>query len=177
VAPGIFEVVHRPLISAEIASALARHLRVPAISVANYSRNPFRRHCNHAVAQAHHPLRIDNEEVDMSVQIIPGRDMRAGNRKARRVIRECTSVDAAVAIGTCAVGADLDTGNSSTTAVLWRPAPADRWLIPTHPIDPPYGGPDLSAHRARIFDQLYDELMRSSGCLLASKNASIGGGC
>ncbi len=32
VAAGISEVVHRPLISAEIASALARHLRVPAIS-------------------------------------------------------------------------------------------------------------------------------------------------
>ena len=32
VAAGISEVVHRPLISAEIASALARHLRVSAIS-------------------------------------------------------------------------------------------------------------------------------------------------
>jgi signal transduction histidine kinase len=32
VTAGVSEVVHRPLISAEIASALARHLRVPAIS-------------------------------------------------------------------------------------------------------------------------------------------------
>ena len=32
VAAGVSEVVHRPLISAEIASALARHLTAPAIS-------------------------------------------------------------------------------------------------------------------------------------------------
>jgi hypothetical protein len=51
------------------------------------------------------------------VQIIPGRDVRAGNPKTRRVIRQCTFVGAAVAIGICAVGAfaDLDTGNSSAT--------------------------------------------------------------
>ena len=87
----------------------------------------------------------------MSVQIIPGRDVRAGNCKARRVIRQCTFVGAAVAIGICVVGAfgaNLDTGNSSATAVLSRPAPADRWLIPPRPIDPPYGDLDLSAQRA-----------------------------
>jgi hypothetical protein len=61
------------------------------------------------------------------VQIIPGRDVLASNRKARPVIRQCTFVGAAVAIGICAVGAfaDLDTGNSSATAVPSRPAPAE----------------------------------------------------
>ena len=46
------------------------------------------------------------------MQIIPGRDVQTGNRKARRVIRQCTFVGAVVAIGIGAVGtfgADLDT--------------------------------------------------------------------
>ena len=125
----------------------------------------------------------------MSVQIIPGRDVRAGNCKARRVIRQCTFVGAAVAIGICVVGAfgaNLDTGNSSATAVLSRPAPADRWLIPPRPIDPPYGELDLSAQRAQIVDQLYEELMRQTapGCSSSrpgpaetANSAAMGSGC
>jgi signal transduction histidine kinase len=41
VAAGISEIVHRPLISAELASALARCLTPSEVSVANYSRNAF----------------------------------------------------------------------------------------------------------------------------------------
>jgi signal transduction histidine kinase/CheY-like chemotaxis protein len=40
-AAGISEVVHRPLISAELASALARCLTVPKFRSANYTRNTF----------------------------------------------------------------------------------------------------------------------------------------
>jgi signal transduction histidine kinase len=41
VAAGISEIVHRPLISAELASALARCLTISEVSVANYGRNAF----------------------------------------------------------------------------------------------------------------------------------------
>ena len=41
VAAGIAEIVHRPLISAELASALARCLTGPENSAANYGRNAF----------------------------------------------------------------------------------------------------------------------------------------
>jgi signal transduction histidine kinase len=41
VAAGISEVVHRPLISAEIASVLARWLRFPKVRSASYDRNAF----------------------------------------------------------------------------------------------------------------------------------------
>jgi signal transduction histidine kinase len=43
VAAGISEIVHRPLVSAELASALARCLTSSEISVANYGRNAIRR--------------------------------------------------------------------------------------------------------------------------------------
>jgi len=41
VAAGISEVVHRPLISAEIASVLARWLQFPKVRSASYDRNAF----------------------------------------------------------------------------------------------------------------------------------------
>jgi DNA-binding NtrC family response regulator len=41
VAAGIADVVHRPLMSAELASALARCLTTSEVSVASYSRNAF----------------------------------------------------------------------------------------------------------------------------------------
>jgi DNA-binding NtrC family response regulator len=40
-AVGISEIVHRPLISTELASALARCLTPSEVSIANYSRNAF----------------------------------------------------------------------------------------------------------------------------------------
>ena len=44
VAAGISEIVHRPLISAELASALARCLTISEVSVANYGRNAISRY-------------------------------------------------------------------------------------------------------------------------------------
>ena len=44
VAAGISEIVHRPLVSAELAPALARCLTVSEISLANYGRNAFPRY-------------------------------------------------------------------------------------------------------------------------------------
>ena len=41
VAAGISEIVHRPLISAELASALARCLTISEVSVTNYGRSVF----------------------------------------------------------------------------------------------------------------------------------------
>ena len=68
---------------------------------------------------------------------------------------------------------DPGTGYSTAIAV---PSHSARGPIPAHPIDPPGTHPNRSLQRARIVDQLYEEIMRSSGCFLAS-NASITGGC
>jgi len=70
-------------------------------------------------------------------------------------------------------GADPETGHSTAIGV---PSRAARRAVPAHPIDPTDTNPNPSLQRARIVDQLYEEIMRSSGCFLAS-NASITGGC
>ena len=62
-------------------------------------------------------------------------------------------------------------------AVPAQAAPDGRRPLPAHPIDPPDARPDRSMQHGRTVDQLYEELMRSSGCFLGSNNASIGGGC
>jgi hypothetical protein len=81
------------------------------------------------------------------------------------------------AISVSSFGADLGTGYFSAIAVPPQAAPASRRLIPAHPIDPPDARPGRPMQRGRIVDQLYEEVMRSSGCFVASSNASIGGGC
>jgi hypothetical protein len=81
------------------------------------------------------------------------------------------------AISVSSFGADQRTGYSVAIAVPPQAASVGRRPIPAHPIDPPDAKPDRSMQRARIIDRLYEELMRSSGCSLASNNASIGGGC
>jgi hypothetical protein len=81
------------------------------------------------------------------------------------------------AISVSSSGADLGSGYSTAIAVPPQVAPAGRRPIPARPIDPRDAKPDRSIQRSRIIDQLYEELMRSSGCSLASNNASIGGGC
>jgi hypothetical protein len=78
-----------------------------------------------------------------------------------------------VAISISTYGADLGTRHSTALAVPSQCASAGGRPTPVCPINPPDATPD----RSRIVDQLYEELMRSSGCLLASKNPSIGGGC
>ena len=81
------------------------------------------------------------------------------------------------AISGSSFGADPGTGYSTAIVLPPQAAPAGRRPIPVHPIDPPDATPDRSIQRTRIVDQLYEHLMRSSGCSLVSNHASIGGGC
>jgi 2-polyprenyl-6-methoxyphenol hydroxylase-like FAD-dependent oxidoreductase len=90
----------------------------------------------------------------------------------------------ALAIGAClgaisvsAYGADLAIGYSRAVAASPHSAPTGRRSIPARPIDPPDREPNRVVQRAALVDQLYDDLMRSSGCVLASSKAAIGGGC
>ena len=80
------------------------------------------------------------------------------------------------AISGSSFGADPGTGYSTAIVLPPQAAPAGRRPIPAHPIDPPDAKPDRSIERSRIVDQLYEHLMRLSGCSLVSNNASIGGG-
>ena len=81
------------------------------------------------------------------------------------------------AISVSAYGANLETGYSRAVAAPPRSAPAVRRSTPARPIDPPDAELNRPLQRAELVDQLYDHLMRSSGCALASSKASIGGGC
>jgi hypothetical protein len=74
-------------------------------------------------------------------------------------------------------GADPVTGYSAAIAAPSHTAPAARRPIPARPIDPPNINPDRSMQRARTVDRLYEEVMRSSGCYLAARNAAITDGC
>ena len=117
----------------------------------------------------------------MTLQIASGHHAPAA-KTVHSAIGRCHAAVIVVSAGFFAIsvssfGADLQTGYS--TAIVFPPqaAPAGRRPIPAHPIDPPDAKPDRSIQRTRIVDQLYEHLMRSSGCSLASNNASIGGGC
>jgi hypothetical protein len=83
----------------------------------------------------------------------------------------------AISIG--ALGADLGTEYSTAIAVRPPAAPAGRRTIPAHPVIPRDTKPELSAQRARIVDQLYEEIMRRSAseCSSARNNASMAGEC
>ena len=76
-----------------------------------------------------------------------------------------------------AYGADLEAGYSRAVSAPPRPAPAVRRSIAARPIDPPDREPNRLVPRVVLVDQLYDQPMRSSGCVLALSKASIGGGC
>jgi hypothetical protein len=98
----------------------------------------------------------------------------------RKMARRCAlaAVGAGfVAISISTYGADLRTRYSTALAVPSQRAPAGGRPTAVCRINPPDAKPDRCMQRNWIVDQLYEELMRSSGCLLASKNASIGGGC
>ena len=117
----------------------------------------------------------------MTLQIASGHYAPAAKR-VHSVIGRCHVALMVVSTGFLAIsissfGADPGTGYSTAIAVPPQAAPAGRRPIPAHPIDPPDPKPDRFMQRARIVDQLYEQLMRSSGCSLASNNASIGGGC
>jgi hypothetical protein len=83
----------------------------------------------------------------------------------------------AISIG--AFGADLGTEYSTAVAVPSRAAPVGRRPMPARPIVPHDATPDPSVQRARIVDQLYEEIMRrsSSECSSARNNASMAGAC
>ena len=117
----------------------------------------------------------------MTLQIASGHRAPAAKR-VHSAIGRCPIALMAVTAGFFAIsvssfGADLRTGYSAAIAVPPQAVPAGRRPIPAHSIDPPEAKPDRSMQRARLIDRLYDELMRSSGCSLASNNASIAGGC
>jgi hypothetical protein len=76
-----------------------------------------------------------------------------------------------------AYGAELETGYSRAVAAPPRSAPAVRRSTPARPIDPPDAELNRSIQRTAMVDRIYDELMRSTGCVLASSKASIAGGC
>jgi hypothetical protein len=97
-----------------------------------------------------------------------------------QMMRRCAlAADGAgfVAISISTYGADLGTRYSTALAIPSEHAAAGGRPTAVCPINPLDAKPDRSMQRTQIVDQLYEELMRSSGCLLASKNASIGGGC
>jgi hypothetical protein len=108
---------------------------------------------------------------------------RRGARKSRgvrRIFGQCAAAVAGVwlaAISMSAFGADPAAGYSRAVATSSQSAPTGRQSIPARPIDPPDAELNRPVQRAQLVDQLYDHLMRSSGCALASSKASMGGGC
>ena len=102
------------------------------------------------------------------------------SRGVRRMFGQCAAVAVGAglaAISMSAFGADPAVGYSYTVAALPHSAPTGDRSIPTRPIDPPNREPSRLVQRAALVDQLYDDLMRSSGCVLASSKASTGRGC
>ena len=102
------------------------------------------------------------------------------SRAVCRIIRRgalAAIVTGLSAISVSAYGADVETGYSRTVAAPSRSAPAVRRSTPARLIDPPDAEPRRAVQRAALVDQLYDELMRSSGCSLVSSHPSIRGGC
>ncbi len=94
------------------------------------------------------------------------------------MIRRCALAAAgagffAISIG--AFGADPGTGYSTAIVVPPQAAPAGRRPMPARPIVPPDAKPDLSVQRARIVDQLYEEIMRRSSpeCSSARNNTDL----
>jgi hypothetical protein len=79
------------------------------------------------------------------------------------------------AISVSAYGADLATAYSRAVAAPPRSASAVRRSAPARSIDPPDAELNRPVQRAELVDQLYDELIRSSACVLASKTSTRGG--
>jgi hypothetical protein len=99
------------------------------------------------------------------------------SHRRRRYLSLITLSAGLVAASVGSFGADSGTGYSTAIAVPSHSAAAARRPIPVHPVDPPDTSPDRSLQYARIVDRMYDELMRSSACLLGSSNAAITGRC
>jgi hypothetical protein len=102
------------------------------------------------------------------------------SRGVRTLFERCAAAAAGAglaAISMSAFGADPAVGYSHTVAASPHSAPTGRRPIPARPIDPPDREPNRLVQRTALVDQLYDDLMRSSGCVLASSKASTGRGC
>ena len=102
------------------------------------------------------------------------------SRGVRSIFGQCAAAAAGAglaAISMSAFGADPAVGNSHTVAASPHFAPTGRRSIPARPIDPPDREPNRLVRRTALVDQLYDDLMRSSGCVLALSKASTRGGC
>jgi hypothetical protein len=102
------------------------------------------------------------------------------SRGVRRLFERCATAAAGAglaAISMSAFGADPAVGYSHTVAASPHSVPAGRRSIPARPIDPPNREPNRLVQRAALVDQLYNDLMRSSGCVVASSKASTGRGC
>jgi hypothetical protein len=100
-------------------------------------------------------------------------------RAARKTIGRCAL--AAVAAGFFAIsvdtfGADLGTGYSTAMSV---PSQAARGPMPPNPAVPRDATPDRSVQRARVVDQLYEEIMRRSSpaCSSAMNIAAMASAC
>ena len=115
----------------------------------------------------------------MTVQVSPA-TRHITSRAVRRIIGRgalAAIIAGLSSISVSAYGADPETGYSRAVAFPPRSAPPVRRSTPARPIDPPDAELNRPLQRAELVDQLYDHLMRSSGCLLASSKASIRGGC
>ena len=108
----------------------------------------------------------------------PGRARKS--RGVRSIFGQCAAAAAGAglaAISMSAFGADPAVGYSHTVAASPHFAPTGCRSILARPIDPPNRESNRPVQRAALVDQLYDDLMRSSGCVLASSKASTRGGC
>ena len=90
------------------------------------------------------------------------------SHRGRRYFSLITVSAGFVAASVGSFGADLGPGYSSAIAVPSHAALAARRPIPAHPIDPPDTNPDRYLQHTRMVDRLYEELMHSSECFLAS---------
>lgn len=115
----------------------------------------------------------------MTVQVSPA-TRHITSRAVRRIIGRgaLAAIFAGLgAISVSAAGPDLETGYSAAVATPPRSAPAVRRSTPALPIKLQDREPNRLMQGAVVVDQLYETLMRSSGCTLTSSKVSIGGGC
>ena len=103
-------------------------------------------------------------------------------RTAHKLIGRCTL--AAIGAGffvisTGTFGADPGTGYSKAIAAPSQALAASRRPMPARPIVPLDAKPELATQRARIVDQLYEQIMRRSSpeCASTTNTAVMAGAC
>jgi len=100
------------------------------------------------------------------------------NSGVPRIFGQCAAAAAGAALAAMSIsafGVDPVVTYSSTVTASAHSAPTGRLARPINPSDREPNRPMQRA--AALVDQLYDELMRSSGCVLAPSKASTGEGC